>query len=261
MRGAHFVPLPVHRQRSWSEHLHPVHADIPNPTPGILRDHHRQRDIRAAVFRPARDDWQAREVDVIALENDLLARGLTTSRPRRKLADLQQPRQHGKFPHQSFRNFQIQHLGNAFPDLVEIAHAERQTHPLHRSEEIDRHRVLRPLAVVENDVFEVERLAAARLLHHAIRDLADLQARLNWLAYTRELSDAVDRGQKLRYGIQAHLVGTEVTGRSPTWIAATPNDRLVQVTAVKPARVILPASSSSTGKLATDRGRYWYAVR
>ena len=45
------------------------------------------------------------------------------------------------------------------------------------------------------------------------------------------------------------------------WIAATPNDRLDQRTLVKPAAVILAASSSSTGKFATERGRYLYAVR
>ena len=47
----------------------------------------------------------------------------------------------------------------------------------------------------------------------------------------------------------------------PTWIAATPNDRLDQLTLLKPAASILRASSSSTGKFATERGRYRYAVR
>jgi hypothetical protein len=39
-------------------------------------------------------------------------------------------------------------------------------------------------------------------------------------------------------------------------MAATPNDRLDHVTPVKPAVFILSASSSSTGKFATERGRY-----
>jgi hypothetical protein len=45
-------------------------------------------------------------------------------------------------------------------------------------------------------------------------------------------------------------------GRSPEWMAATPKDRLDQETAVKPALFILSANSSSTGKFATERGRY-----
>jgi hypothetical protein len=39
-------------------------------------------------------------------------------------------------------------------------------------------------------------------------------------------------------------------------MAATPNDRLDQVTPVNPALFILLANSSSMGKFATERGRY-----
>src|SRR4051812_4946294 len=131
MRGADLVTLPMHCQCPWSQHLHTVHPDVTDPALRILRDHHWQRDIRTAVFWPAGYDRQGGQVDVIALENDLLARWLTTSHPWRKFPDLQESWQHRQFSHQALRHLEVQHLGDALADLIEIAHTERQTHPLH----------------------------------------------------------------------------------------------------------------------------------
>ncbi len=249
------VPLPVHCQRARAQHLHAVHANVADAALRILRDHHWQCDVRSAVFGPASDDRQLRQIHLVALQHHFLARRLAAPNARRKLSELEQPRKHRQLAHDALRHLEIEHLGDARADLVEIVHAEREGHSPHRAEEVDDDGILRPLARIENHVFEVKSTAPAGLFHYAIRDLAQLETRFHGLTNTRHLSGAIDGGQELRDVIEAHLAPMELLGRSPTWIAATPNDRLDHVTLLNPAFSNFFASSSSTGKFATDRGR------
>src|SRR5437870_12599375 len=172
MRRADLVPLPMHRQRARTQYLYAVHSDIPNASLRIFRDHHRQRDVRTAVLWPAGDYRQLRQVYVVALQNDVLTGRLSTFHARRKLPDLEQTRQHCQLSDQTLRHLQVEHLGDALSDLVQIIDAERKADAAHRSEKIYYYRILRPLAIIENHVLEVQRLAAAGLLHYTVSDLA-----------------------------------------------------------------------------------------
>ena len=60
MLRAALVPLPVHAGRPAIEHLHPVGADVAHAGLRILGEHERQRDVAAAVVRPASSGSAAR---------------------------------------------------------------------------------------------------------------------------------------------------------------------------------------------------------
>jgi len=131
VRGSNLVALPVHCERARAEHLHPVHADIADAALGILRDHHRQRDVRPPVLRPACNDRQPGEINFVALEHHLLRGGLPASYSRRKFSQLQQPRQHRQLAENPFRDLEVEHLGYALPNLIELLDAQRERHAPH----------------------------------------------------------------------------------------------------------------------------------
>src|SRR5688572_3143487 len=66
-----------------------IHADVADASLGIARDHHRQRDVWATVLRPALDDRQLAQVDLIAAQHDLLTGGGTAFDARRELPQLE----------------------------------------------------------------------------------------------------------------------------------------------------------------------------
>ena len=74
--SAVLVDLPVHRGRTRAEHLHAIHPDIALAGARIEREHGGQRDERPGVARPTGLHRQPAEIDVVALEDDLLARHL-----------------------------------------------------------------------------------------------------------------------------------------------------------------------------------------
>ena len=120
MRRPHFVALPVHRQGARPEDLHAVHPNVADAPHRIARDHHWQRDVRAAIARPAGQDRQAPEVHVLAARHDLLRRGTWPAHPRWKLGHLEQPREERELGHQPIRHFELHQLGNPPADRVEI---------------------------------------------------------------------------------------------------------------------------------------------
>ena len=68
------VDLPVHGGRAGAEHLHAIHPDVALAGAWIARDHGRQRDERPGIAGPARLHGQPAQIDLVALEHDLLAR-------------------------------------------------------------------------------------------------------------------------------------------------------------------------------------------
>ena len=71
--GAGLVDLPVHRGGAAIELLHPVAADVADAGLGIPSDYLRQRDERSPVRRPAGEDGQRVQIDLVASRYDLLA--------------------------------------------------------------------------------------------------------------------------------------------------------------------------------------------
>ena len=98
------------------------------------------------------------------------------------------------------------------------------------------------------DDAQLERLAAAT----SEFDAPAGQAYLHDLAWARRYADANRREYEPAFSRApfAH------PAFSPTWIAAMPMESDFHETFMKPALVILRASSGSAGKFATDLGKY-----
>ena len=76
--AAVLVDLPVHEGGAVVDHLHAIHADVADAVPRVPGDDGRERDERRRVAGPAALDRESREVDVVALEHDLLHRARFT---------------------------------------------------------------------------------------------------------------------------------------------------------------------------------------
>ena len=111
-----------------------IHADVANAALRVARDHHRQRDVRAAVLRPARHEWA---VDAgryrSPRQTTLLAGRRAGLHSRRKLPDLEQPRQQRELREESLGDLEVHEAcGDAVADIVEVLDAER--HAIRRIE-------------------------------------------------------------------------------------------------------------------------------
>ena len=195
----------------------------------IPADDHRQRDVRPPSSGQQVMIGQLVEVDLVAAPDDFLARRRPALHARRELRDLQQPRQQRELAEQPFGHLEVEQLRDARAVLVEVLHAERERHALHRAEQVDRHRIRASASRRRSTgMLEQQRLAAARLLHHAVGDLAELELDAHRLPDAHELADGVDRRDELGERIEAHRF-------SPAWMAATPNVSGVTETFANPA--------------------------
>ena len=139
---AALVPLPVHHQRAIVFHLQAIHAHVADVAHRIARDDLHQRDVLAAVERPAFEDGQLREGDLIAGEDDFL-HGRAAHDLRPQPDRLQHPEEiapaiERRF--QALRQFQIDRLGEVVIEFFQIVHAQRPRHARSAAEGIDQHR-------------------------------------------------------------------------------------------------------------------------
>src|SRR5688500_6550403 len=195
----------MHGEGAGTQYLHAIHPDVADPRLRVFGYDHWKCDVRPRILGPARNYRKLPQIDLIALPDNLLTDRLPTTHPRRKLPDFQEPRQHRQLPHQPLGNLEVEQLGNARANLIEVVDFERERHPAHRTKEVDRDREFRPLTVVEDDVLEKQRLSTAGLLHHAIGYLAQLESRPDRLGHAGELTCIVDCVYELRKIVQAHI--------------------------------------------------------
>jgi hypothetical protein len=227
MLGRALVDLPVHAERLVVVDLEPVHADVARAGDRIAREDHRQRDVAAAVTRPAAEHGQGGQRRVIGLGH-LLARrrahalgaGLHHVEEGAELAQLVEDRA---------GHAQVDQLGHARGELVEMAHAERGGHAIGRAEGVDEHRHLGALHVLE----EQRQVAAARALGHAVGDLGDLQIARDRRAHALEGALFLEVGDELaevgeRHGgpairdSRASRASPRRSGRPGSWRCAPP---------------------------------------
>jgi hypothetical protein len=190
---SHLVALPVHRQRISAQHLDAVHAHIADAAAGVRGDHHREGDIASSIAGPGGKKRNIVEAHPIVALHDFLAGWAPALHPGRKLPHLGQLREHCQLAEQSLGDLQVEHLGDASPDLVEILHSERQAHSPHGPEEVDGDGMRALSTIVEQHILEQECRPASRALHGPVRDLRDLQPGADWVSHAGQLADAVDR--------------------------------------------------------------------
>ena len=183
------VHLPVHEGRRAVDHLHPVHADVARTRLRVLRDDRRKRDERRRIARPAALDREPTEVDVCALEEDLLAGCLGHGlRPRvRDGLELEEP---AHLLAEPFWRLHVEDVAELGRDVVEPLDAERHAHALLRAELVDEQRMLGALGVLE------QKRRAARL-HDAIGDLGDLEVGVDLRRDASQLARALEERDPL----------------------------------------------------------------
>ncbi len=185
------VDVPVHARRLLVVFLQAVHADVALASLRVLREDKRQRNERAAVLRPAREDGDLVEID--RLLYDLLARRLLHV-PReidRLLRERQQRHDIHLVRERDVR--QAQDLADLIPHIIELLDAERERHALVAAERIHEHG-----HVVALHVLEEQRLVPlARALRHAVRDLRDLEIAVHRLLDVAEPAALLERRDEL----------------------------------------------------------------
>jgi len=125
--AAVLVDLPVHERRAAVDHLHPVHADVACAAARVARDHRGQREKRRRIAGPAPLHRQEREVDVVALQDDVVHRPAANGlRPR--IRDRLQLLQAAHLVHQSRRRLHLEHVAQLARDVVELLAAESEAH-------------------------------------------------------------------------------------------------------------------------------------
>jgi len=167
MLRAALVPLPVHARRPGVEHLHPIRADVTHPALGILGEHKRQRDEAAPVLRPAFQDRQLVERSVAA--HDLLARRVLHGL-RHQIAQSVDERCELERVEEALGRRRRHQLIDLTGEVVELRHAERETHPLERAEHVagDGH-------AEAGRLLEQQGRSSARRLARPIGDGGDLE--------------------------------------------------------------------------------------
>ena len=123
---------------------------------------------------------------------------------RRKLPDLEQPRQQRSLAMIPSGTFISSSSVMRTPIVVERLDAERHAHAAHRAEEVDRRRETPSASVHQDRLLEEQRLAAARLLHHAIGDLAQLEIERDRLPNANELTGLLELRDEFGESVDAH---------------------------------------------------------
>ena len=140
---------PAHQGRVAAGHLHAVDAQIERvglvaSGIGPLCHHQRPGDQRCGLARPASLNRQARQIDIVTLQNDLVDRG-AGHRLRFHRQNLFDQRQQTDRVFQAARRFRLAQEGQGLADRPQFLrrpiHAQRD--PFHGSEQIDQHRHLR----------------------------------------------------------------------------------------------------------------------
>ncbi len=168
VKAAALPDLPVHPRRLAVVHLQPVHAEVVALAGGMLRVDERQRDKRAAVFGPAREDRQPIERRRLDDVQDRSGAAALQANAERRLRDVARaPQLGGRRGHDC--------LGELHEPLDERegARAERHLGPSPGAEQV---RGQRKRAVP--DVREEQRRAAGR--DHATMNLGGLLVGVDW---------------------------------------------------------------------------------
>ena len=179
------VHLPMHEGRALVDDLHAVHADVADTGLRVLRDHGGERDERRGIAGPAALDRQPAEVDVVALEDDLLA-GALGDRLRERVRDRLQLEQALDLLDDPLGRLHVEHVAELRGGVVQLVDAEREAHAALGAELVDQERVRRPLRSLEQ-----QRRPAG--FDDAIDDLGDLEVGVGLGRDTPELALAFEK--------------------------------------------------------------------
>jgi hypothetical protein len=190
------VLLPVHAGRVAVEDLHPVDADVHFSGRRVPRDDQRKRDERSGVLRPARQDGEPGEIDLIAGFDDLLRRGRANGL-REDLCEFGDLRNRFELVEEAFGRLRVeQRLESGIP-LFESRETECAQHAAAGREKVDRDGQRRTGHVLEEK-------SRAVPLDAAVRDFRDLETRRDLPTNPSQVPVGFERSQELREIAKSH---------------------------------------------------------
>ena len=165
------MDVPVHAGGLFVKDLHPVHADISLSGGQTFGDDERQGDEPAGILGPAVKDRQVKEIDVVALENNLLAgrnldAGFSGKEPRYGKSG----RQHSQHVPQILGRRHLNDFPDPVPEVFQVFDPKGQTDPLLAAEQIGGDWKRRVLHILEKQGFSTQ-----RAFGFGIGQFADLQ--------------------------------------------------------------------------------------
>ena len=209
MFRAVLLRLPVHARGALVVHLHAIDAHVALARLRIARDHQRPGDESPGILRPALQDRKFQKRETFAADHFLARTRL--HRLRKKRAQFRQLGQHLDLVQQTLRRLHVQEPANALGHFLERIDFQRQMNAPLAAQRIDEQRNSRAFGVLEKQ----RRAAGAR---HALRDLGDLQHRIDFrrdaLQFPRSFPGAHELPQILIGHDALRLSSVEINSRT-----------------------------------------------
>ena len=204
--GAAAMLEPAHQRAVAAQHLHAVDAEVELVLARVgraLGHHQRPGDQRCGLAGPAGLDRQPAEIDVGALEHDLLAGRAADELGLHRQGHLDQ-RQELQRLAEAFGRHGLLEEGQGLAELLELVRlaVHAPGHPLDRAEQVGEHGHREALDVLEQH-------GGALVGEQPGVDLGDLEHRRDRLANTHQGAAGLEMGHELAQGIEGH----EASGR------------------------------------------------
>src|SRR5258708_4309703 len=180
--------LPVHAGGPLIEHLQPVAAAVAFSRVRIFGEHHGKRDEAACVLRPAMQNRQFIQREVIASDH-FLARAIRHDL-RKERAHLGQFGKHLQLAQQTFGHAHFQILRDARGNLLHRVHLQRDLHFARARKTVDEHRNIAALGLLEQQ-------RGSAILHGPIREFGDFEIRINFERDALQLVVFFKRGDEV----------------------------------------------------------------
>ena len=189
--GGYFLALPMHASGALVVDLHAIHSDIAFAGFGIAGDDAGEGDETSSVLRPALQDWEIEEGEIITFD-DFFARAGGNGFGK-EFAHLGEHGEHFDFVEKALGRFDIHEGADAIGDLIEIIDIEREAHTEGGSELVDQELG----AGITFQVFEEESFAAngavfTCALGNAVGNFRDFEDRVGFAADALEFAGTIE---------------------------------------------------------------------
>src|SRR5712691_4826326 len=199
MRRPTLVNLPVHAHRLFVIDLDAIHADVALACERIFAVAHSQSNKASAIVRPALEDGEHIDVEVLG-ENDFLA-GSMGYRPGADTGKFRQFRQEFDLVHQSFGR-SILHKVNPFfealAQFIEVVYPEGPRHAFFAAEYVDENGYIVAGYVLEEQGWTT-------CLAHAVGNLGNFQLAFDGSLDALQVSFFFEEGGKVAQILKCHV--------------------------------------------------------
>ena len=208
MLGGDFLALPVGAGGGGVVDLQAIHADVALAGLGVASDDAGESDEASGVLRPALQDGEVEQGEVVALD-DFLA-GAGGNGLGEKLSGFGEEWEHFEFVEEALRGFEVHEDADAVGEFIEGVHAEGQLHAGFRAELVDEDLRAGMVLYVLKEESGATGFAGFRFAD-AVGDFGDFEDGVDFGLDALEFAGAVESGDPLAKVIegQGGLLGTD----------------------------------------------------